>query len=74
MNIITWRDFEYDGDSYHIRVQFYDEEHEYYTANWRRASDGKSGELGYGLGQADDAIDEAEQLIRKHRREEKNAT
>jgi hypothetical protein len=71
--IITWRDYKYDGEEYRITVHWYDEEHEHVEAKWRRASDGKTGELGYGLGQCDAVIYEAEQLIKKQRQEEKEA-
>jgi hypothetical protein len=71
--IITWRDYTFDGDDYWITVHFYDKEEEYVTAKWKRGSDGKTGELGYGLGQCDAAIDEAKILIQKQRVEEKVA-
>jgi hypothetical protein len=60
---ITWSEFEFDGDAYHITVRFYDEELGHVTADWLRASDRQKGELGYGISSCDKAIELAERAI-----------
>lgn len=65
---ITWSEFEIDGDVYHITVKDYDTQLNHFTADWIRASDRQTGELGYGISSCDNAIRLAETAIIKRRK------
>ncbi len=60
-SVITWREFECDGDTYLITVRNYGEDH--VTAQWLGRS--RKGELSFGVGNCDEAIDLAEREIVK---------
>jgi hypothetical protein len=72
--VITWREFEAGGDIYMITVCDYDTQLGHVTANWSRQSDDQKGELGYGIGSCDRAINLAEQAILKRRERETRAS
>ena len=65
MRAITVTDFELDGVRYHITLGFYDEEKEFYTAEWWGENDRKKCSLGYGVGSAQEAELLAVKMIQK---------
>jgi hypothetical protein len=67
---ITWSEFEVGGDIYHITVRDYDTQLNHVTADWIRASDRQTGELGYGISSCDEAIRLAEIAILNRRKVE----
>jgi len=48
--IITSKNYKHDGDDHRITVHYYGEDQDHVEAKWTRYRDGKTGELGYGLG------------------------